>query len=941
MHDDQKLNSACTLFNYLNNAFRIYPYCDKVPIFVGEYFETPIFVMKTDFGNNSMEYKWERGVCRTSDIPKPIKQHLSAVAEDDKLVSGVESTIVDLTQDKIKNKECIAITMSSMEEVKMDDRYEGFNDYDHAYDIQNFLDDQIFQESVTKSSYGRRPKSSTSRLGVVPVATSINRINNVISSHRSGTDTITGFMLRSSIGSRHAIEPSVPMTAVRGAGYSSAGRGISFNPLKMSVTEKPPEISNEEKCRQMEQKVNELLKESIFAWEKGDMKQALEKAKEAGRRERTIVKIREQLSTTEQLNLDLTFTVLFNLAHQYMANNLLTEALNTYQMIVKNRMFVNSGRLKANIANIYFKQKDYKKAIKLYQIALDQIPNSQKNTRIKIMNNIGIAFIKCGEYDEADGTFEHCMDEKGNYNTALNFILTAYCLNDIDKMKDGFQRLLDIPLLIDDETKYIDQQDFMILQMISNDSLKQWERQRRNIAEKTIFTAAKIISPVIASTASEGYKWCVEAIRQSVYASLAMEIEMNKVVVLLKQGDLANATEVLMSFSNKEDKIASAAANNLAVLNLLQGASKLEEAIQYSERALSVDRYNANALVNRGNIFFVLGDLDKAAQYYKEALSNEASCLQALYNLGYVQRLQGKLEAALECFYKLHNILLNNVQVICQLASIYELLNNTAQAIELYSQANSLAPTDPAILSKLASMYDAEGDKSQAFQCHYDSYRYFPSNISTIEWLGAYYIDAQYPEKAATYFERASIMEPNEIKWQLMMASCLRRSGNYQKAFELYQQIHRQFPESIECLKFLIRICTDLGMSEAKEYMGKLSKTEKVRQLRMQRETDSSQGRHYASLIQSADNSPQDISRNGSGRSNSRSQLRASNVRLMSFDHDEQYHVSRREMSPADYSYNDPLGPAAPRPRTGVRHSDTGNVDSFDDEQFDESLLPE
>ncbi|VDO58076.1 unnamed protein product, partial [Onchocerca flexuosa] len=102
------------------------------------------------------------------------------------------------------------------------------------------------------------------------------------------------------------------------------------------------------------------------------------------------------------------------------------------------------------------------------------------------------------------------------------------------------------------------------------------------------------------------------------------------------------------------------------------------------------------------------------------------------------------------------------------------------------------------------------------------SYRYFPSNISTIEWLGAYYIDAQYPEKAATYFEKASIMEPNEIKWQLMMASCLRRSGNYQKAFELYQQIHGRFPENIECLKFLVRICTDLGIPEAKEYMEKV-----------------------------------------------------------------------------------------------------------------------
>ncbi|VDM08134.1 unnamed protein product [Wuchereria bancrofti] len=819
----------------------------------------------------------------------------------------------------------------------MDDRYEGFNDYDHAYDVQNVLDDQVFQEAIAKSSYGRRPKSSMSRLGIIPVATPSNRVNSIISSHRLGTgaaDTMNGVMLRSSIGSRRGIEANVPMTAVRGAGYSSAGRGISFNPLKMKMAEKSPEISHEEKCRQMEQKVNELLKESIFAWEKGDMKQALEKAKEAGRRERTIVKMREQLSILEQLNLDLTFTVLFNLAHQYMANNLLTEALNTYQMIVKNKMFVNSGRLKANIANIYFKQKEYKKAIKLYQIALDQVPNSQKNTRIKIMNNIGVAFIKCGEYDEADSTFEHCMNEKGNYNTALNFILTAYCLNDIEKMKDGFQRLLDIPLLTDDETKYMDQQDFLISQMISNDSLKQWERQRRNIAEKTIFIATKILSSVIASTVSDGYKWCVEAIRQSVYAPLAMEIEMSKVVVLLKQGDIKNATEVLMSFNNKEDKVAGAAANNLAVINLLQGAPKLEEAVQYSEQALSIDRYNANALVNRGNIFFILGDLDKAAQYYKEALSNEASCLQALYNLGYVHRLQGNLELALECFYKLHNILLNNVQVLCQLASIYELLKNTAQAIELYSQANSLAPTDPAILSKLASIYDAEGDKSQAFQCHYDSYRYFPSNISTIEWLGAYYIDAQYPEKAAIYFEKASIMEPNEIKWQLMMASCLRRSGNYQKAFELYQQIHRRFPENIECLKFLVRICTDLGMPETKEYMEKLTRTEKVRQLRMQREVDSSQGRHHTPLIQSTDNFTQ------GGRPNSRSQLKTPNIRLMS-DDDEQYHMSRREMSPADYTYSDPLGPAPPRPRTGIRRPETGNMESFDDEQFDESLLPE
>lgn len=37
--------------------------------------------------------------------------------------------------------------------------------------------------------------------------------------------------------------------------------------------------------------------------------------------------------------------VLFNLASQYAANEMYAEALNTYQVIVKNKMFNNGGRL--------------------------------------------------------------------------------------------------------------------------------------------------------------------------------------------------------------------------------------------------------------------------------------------------------------------------------------------------------------------------------------------------------------------------------------------------------------------------------------------------------------------------------------------------------------------------------------------------------------------
>ena len=43
------------------------------------------------------------------------------------------------------------------------------------------------------------------------------------------------------------------------------------------------------------------------------------------------------------------------------------------QVITKNRMFNNAGKLKVNMGNIHFKMGQYNKAIKYYRMALDQV----------------------------------------------------------------------------------------------------------------------------------------------------------------------------------------------------------------------------------------------------------------------------------------------------------------------------------------------------------------------------------------------------------------------------------------------------------------------------------------------------------------------------------------------------------------------------------------
>lgn len=127
---------------------------------------------------------------------------------------------------------------------------------------------------------------------------------------------------------------------------------------------------------------------------------------------------------------------------------------------------------------------------------------------------------------------------------------------------------------------------------------------------------------------------------------------------------------------------------------------------------------------------------------------------------------------------------------------------------------------------------------------NFQSFRCYPGNLSVTEWLGSYYIEMQVVEKALVYFEKAALLQPSEPKWKMMVAGCHRRSGNLHKALNLYQDIHRQFPENTECLRFLARLCSDLGMREAQDYTLELKKLEKAKEVR-ERVTSSRPGKFF------------------------------------------------------------------------------------------------
>jgi intraflagellar transport protein 88 len=66
--------------------------------------------------------------------------------------------------------------------------------------------------------------------------------------------------------------------------------------------------------------------------------------------------------------------------------------------------------MRANMGNIYYEQKNYGQAIKMYQMAMDQIPNTAKEMRFHMMRNIGNCYFAMGRYEDGAQIFETVLE---------------------------------------------------------------------------------------------------------------------------------------------------------------------------------------------------------------------------------------------------------------------------------------------------------------------------------------------------------------------------------------------------------------------------------------------------------------------------------------------------------------------------------------------------
>lgn len=70
------------------------------------------------------------------------------------------------------------------------------------------------------------------------------------------------------------------------------------------------------------------------------------------------------------------------------------------------------------MGNIYYELRKYSAAIKMWRMALDQLPAAARDLRGKVLRNIGLAFVRLGQYQDALQAFESVVESAADHQAA-------------------------------------------------------------------------------------------------------------------------------------------------------------------------------------------------------------------------------------------------------------------------------------------------------------------------------------------------------------------------------------------------------------------------------------------------------------------------------------------------------------------------------------------
>ena len=145
------------------------------------------------------------------------------------------------------------------------------------------------------------------------------------------------------------------------------------------------------------------------------------------------------------------------------------------------------------------------------------------------------------------------------------------------------------------------------------------------------------------------------------------------------------------------------AATNLSFIYFHE--ADYQNAIKYADLAMKHNRYNAKALVNKGNCMFMRGDSSTRAPCTRRRWAPRPTASRRSTTSASSTSGSATTPSALGLFEKLHQIVPSSIEVIWQIGDLFDQSGQPRTAIKWFKILNARVPTDPSRLARIGNIY--------------------------------------------------------------------------------------------------------------------------------------------------------------------------------------------------------------------------------------------
>jgi len=187
----------------------------------------------------------------------------------------------------------------------------------------------------------------------------------------------------------------------------------------------------------------------------------------------------------------------------------------------------------------------------------------------------------------------------------------------------------------------------------------------------------------------------------------------------------------------------------------LFGREKYQEAVQYFEKALQLDRTHWESLKYLGMAYFHLGIHDKAVEQFQKALDKEPESEDLLWYCGTAYLKLNRYAEAERCHRKIISLNPKSGRGHLGLGQILYRKGLYNEAIEILKKCGELEPDNPEILFLLGEAYNKLDKIDLAVSCFENILKKQQDNPKVYYNLGILYDKKGIPEEASLMYRRA------------------------------------------------------------------------------------------------------------------------------------------------------------------------------------------